>query len=180
MDQLDDTTDLAELLGLVATGDEVALARLWHAVAPILLGLCLKLLRRRHAAEDALQESFVRIWHKAGQYDPALGRPLSWMATVARNVALDQLRRERHRGETDLEEAEVLPAPTEASLGLDLTRTDLAHCLDQLPATQRLAILLAYYRGMTHQELAQALGAPLGTVKSWVRRGLSNLKDCLG
>ena len=73
-----------------------------------------------------------------------------------------------------------LPAPTEASLGLDLTRTDLAHCLDQLPATQRLAILLAYYRGMTHQELAQALGAPLGTVKSWVRRGLSNLKDCLG
>jgi RNA polymerase sigma factor (sigma-70 family) len=173
-----DTPPLAADLAAVALGDEAALRRLWDAAAPTLLGLCLRLVRRRAVAEDLLQESFVRIWRKAHQYDPALGDPLGWMAAVTRNIALDHLRRARVRGETGLEEASGAAAH-EALAELDFSRADLQRCIDRLPEKQKQAILLAYYRGMTHIELAEALGAPLGTVKSWVRRALIDLKDCL-
>lgn len=172
--------DLSAELAAIAQGDEAALRRVWDRAAPTLLGLCLRLMRRRHAAEDVLQESFVRIWRKAHRYDPALGAPLAWMAVVTRRVALDHLRRQRGRSEAELDPGDLAPPASEDPLtGLDVGATDLARCLDRLPPMQRRAILLAYYRGMTHSELALALGAPLGTVKSWVRRGLVELKECL-
>jgi RNA polymerase sigma-70 factor (ECF subfamily) len=173
--------DLAADLEATARGDEMAFRRLWDAAAPTLLGLCVHILRRRAAAEDVLQESFVRIWRKAHRYDRTLGCPQGWMAAVARNAALDHLRRERGRGETSLEEHEHAPIAEEDLLpeGLDLSASDLGRCLKGLPATQRRAILLAYYRGMTHAELADVLAVPLGTAKSWVRRGLIGLKECL-
>lgn len=172
--------DLSAELAAIAKGDEAALRRVWDRAAPTLLGLCLRLMRRRHAAEDVLQESFVRIWRKAHHYDPTLGEPLAWMAAVTRRVALDHLRRQRGRSETELDERALAPSASDDPLtGLDLAATDVARCLERLPSMQRRAILLAYYQGMTHSELASALGAPLGTVKSWVRRGLVDLKECL-
>jgi RNA polymerase sigma-70 factor, ECF subfamily len=172
--------DLSAEMAAIASGDEAALRRVWDRAAPMLLGLCLRLMRRRHAAEDVLQESFVRIWRKAHRYDATLGEPLAWMAAVTRRVALDHLRRQRGRSEAELDERDgAAPASDDPLTGLDLAATDLARCLDRLPPMQRRAILLAYYQGMTHSELASALGAPLGTVKSWVRRGLVGLKECL-
>jgi RNA polymerase sigma-70 factor (ECF subfamily) len=173
-----DPVSLAADLEAVAAGDEAALRRLWDAAAPTLFSLSLRLTGRRTAAEDALQESFVRIWRKAHRYDRALGDPLGWMAAVTRNVALDQLRRPHARREVTLEDggprAEVA---TQVDLGL--ADADLRRCLECLPDMQRSAILLAYYRGLTHIEIAAALGAPLGTVKSWIKRGLNELKNCL-
>lgn len=173
-----DTASLVADLEAVASGDESALRRLWDAASPTLFGFGLRLMRRRAAAEDVLQESFVRIWRKAHQYDPTLGDPLGWMAAVTRNVALDHLRRARVRDETGLQEADRA-AGAENMTGLDFHRVDLQRCIDRLSEKQKQAIQLAYYRGMTHTELAEALGAPLGTVKSWIRRALDNLKDCL-
>lgn len=176
---MEQPADLARELEAVTKGDEEAFRRLWQAAAPVLLALCLRLLRRRPAAEDALQECFVRVWRNAHRYDRALGEPLAWMAAIARNVALDQLRRERGRAEASLEDGGIERAADALPDRLDLDGTDLARCLDRLPPMQRRAILLAYYRGLTHSELAEALGVPLGTAKSWVRRGLIGLKDCL-
>lgn len=178
---MSEPVDLATELEAVAAGDEEAFRRLWATAAPSLFGLCLRLMRRRHAAEDALQESFVRIWRKAHRYDRGLGDPLAWMAAVTRNVALDHLRRERGRAETELDEVEAdrQVLDEDAFADLDFAGPDLARCLDRLPSMQRRAVLAAYYQGMTHSELAAALGVPLGTAKSWVRRGLIELKDCL-
>jgi RNA polymerase sigma-70 factor (ECF subfamily) len=175
---MQDTAPLAADLAAVASGDEAALRRLWEAAAPTLLGLSLRLMRRRAAAEDVLQESFVRIWRKAHRYDPALGDALGWMAAVTRNVALDHLRRDRARGETGLDEIGDI-APEVEVAALDLTSTDLGRCIDRLPDRQKQAIVLAYFRGMTHMEMARVLNVPLGTVKSWVRRALIDLKYCL-
>lgn len=177
-DKMSERAELAADLEAVAGGDEDALRRLWDAAGASLFGLCLRLMRRRHAAEDVLQESFVRIWQQAHRYDPARGDPFGWMAAVTRNVALDHLRRERSRGDAELEEldpelaAAPLPDPAHAD-------PDLARCLERLAPMQRRAILLAYYQGLTHTELATTLDVPLGTVKSWVRRGLLDLRECL-
>lgn len=173
-----DPASLAADLQAVAAGDETALRRLWDAAAPTLFALCLRLMRRRAAAEDVLQESFVRIWRKAHQYDAALGDPLGWMAAVTRNVALDHLRRPHARREVPADDDEPLPT-ADPRADLRPPDTDLHRCLERLPERQRAAIVLAYYRGLTHIEIASALGAPLGTVKSWIRRGLTELKDCL-
>jgi len=130
-----DPVSLAADLEAVAAGDEAALRRLWDAAAPTLFSLSLRLTGRRTAAEDALQESFVRIWRKAHRYDRALGDPLGWMAAVTRNVALDQLRRPHARREVTLEDggprAEVA---TQVDLGL--ADADLRRCLECLPDMQ--------------------------------------------
>ena len=121
------TADLAATLEAVAGGDEDAFRQLWDAASPRLYALCLRLMRRRHAAEDVLQESFVRIWQKAHLYDRRLGEPFGWMAALTRNVALDQLRRERSRAaEAELEEGLADQAAEDAPLSdLDFVGTDL-------------------------------------------------------
>ena len=173
-----DTAPFAADLEAVAVGDEAALLRLWEKAGPTLYGLSLRLMRRHAAADDVLQESFVRIWRKAHQYDRALGDALGWMAAVTRNVALDHLRHERGRAEQELDEGRDHDALHQ--LGeLDFARADLQRCIDRLSEQQKRAIVLAYFRGMTHIEIAEVLNAPLGTVKSWVRRALIELKECL-
>ncbi len=174
---------LTELLRASGAGDSAAFARVYQLSAPRLYPIALRLLRRREAAEEILQEAYVLIWRKAAQYDPGRGRPLTWMAAVVRNRAIDRLRAEKREPRNPVEwdeAAEVLADPMSAAPMESLPDTvAVRQCLKGLQDNQRAAILLAYYYGMTHEELSARLAAPLGTVKSWVRRGLLQLKGCL-
>lgn len=169
-------SDLADDLAAVARGDEAALRRVWDRAAPMLLGMCLKVLRRRDLAEDTLQDVFVRIWQKAGTYDRAMGEPLAWMAVLTRNAALDRLRRQRR----EADRLAPLAEPDAAGwVAFDDAPPEVGKYLEMLDENARKALLLAYWGGLTHSELARALGVPLGTAKSWVRRALAELKDRL-
>jgi RNA polymerase sigma-70 factor (ECF subfamily) len=174
---------LAELLAATAGGDRAAFHQLYHLSSPRLFGTALCLLRRRELAEEVVQEAFVSIWHKARQYRSERGNALAWMTRIVRNRAIDRLRAERREPHEVASLDEVSEARLE-SVGAGVASRDhgegsLRDCLEQLKNAQQDSIVLAYYYGLTHEELAARLDAPLGTVKSWVRRGLLQLKDCL-
>ncbi|WP_333840745.1 sigma-70 family RNA polymerase sigma factor [Pelomicrobium sp.] len=174
---------LAQLLARCALRDEGALERLYRLTAPRLFALALRMLRRRDWAEDVLQDCFLAVWRHAADYRPERGEALAWMAAILRNRALDWLR--RVDPETPLEEEtfpqppmDEHPGPLERMLSSAAARA-LQECLARLQPCQRQAIAFAYYQGLTHEELAQRLGEPLGTVKTWIRRGLEQLRRCL-
>jgi RNA polymerase sigma-70 factor (ECF subfamily) len=176
---------LTQLLAAVSGGDQRAFAQLYEACSAHLFGLLLRILQRRDWAEEALQDCFLKIWQKSETYEPARGAPLTWLSTIARYRALDLLRMKRPEVELP-EEGEEPPLaladpsqdPVDRAIeGEGLGR--LRDCMRGLQEEQRRSVLLAYYEGYTHQELAQAMQAPLGTVKSWVRRGLTRLRECL-
>ncbi len=175
--------DLGSLLAGAAEGDRAAFAELYQLTGRRLFPIALRLLRQREAAEEALQEAYLTIWRRAGHYSPDRGKPIAWMATIVRNQAIDRLRREKTRGRGTVEwdeaaEAEIAGKSLESDLPYDVSAT-VRHCVEGLQENYRKVILLAYYQGLTQEELAARLDAPLGTVKSWVRRGLSQLKDCV-
>lgn len=177
---------LDRLLAATAAGDAQAFRRLYEQASPHLLGLLIRILQRRDWAEEALQDCFLRVWQKAESYTPARGAPMTWLMSVARYRALDLLRMKRPEVELP-EEGEETPMLFAADEGSDPQARAaeaqgvdrLSGCLKHLPDEQRRSVLLAYYEGYTHQELARAMKAPLGTVKSWVRRGLATLRSCL-
>jgi RNA polymerase sigma-70 factor (ECF subfamily) len=175
--------ELGVLLQRTAGGDRAAFAAAYRAMAPQLFGLALRMLRQRDLAEDVLQEVFVIIWNKAAGFDPAKGSAQAWMATILRNRCLDRLR--TRRPETSIEEAPAAadwadPAagPLDRALSSAAAKA-LGRCLEQLEHGPRNAILRVYFEGLTHAEIAAKTSTPPGTVKSWVRRGLMRLKDCL-
>ncbi|WP_124381910.1 RNA polymerase sigma factor [Ralstonia sp. SET104] len=180
--------ELAALLQRIGVGDRDALRTLYARSAPKLFGLALRILVRKDWAEDVLQESFVNIWRHAGDYRPHMAAPMTWMTAIVRNRALDCLRRqhaERVQESVPLDEtcAEALvdhaPGPADIALAGQQARA-LAECIKRLDPKQREIVTLAYLRDLSHNELAQALSLPLGTVKSWMRRGLERLRECLG
>ena len=180
---MDDQKELTLLLLETAQRDARAFRRLYDLASPRLLSSALRILRNRPLAEEALQESFISIWRNAARYDPLAGAPMTWMTAIVRNRALDLLRR---RGETasasteDLDEAAIGANPSAEQAVLDMEMNeDLRRCLSRLEAAQRQALVLAYAHGLSHAELAAHLARPLGTVKSWVRRGLAALKQCI-
>jgi RNA polymerase sigma-70 factor (ECF subfamily) len=184
---VDDLLDPAVLSGLLARSalkDQQAFAELYRRSSSKLLGVALRILRRQDWAEDVLQESFVNIWHHAQDYTQARSAPMTWMTSIVRNRSLDWLRRPREETPDDFElmldhTSDDRPGPLERLTdSADAKR--LARCLEQLEPSQRQTIALAFYHGLTHSELAEHLKAPLGTVKTWVRRGLEQLKSCLG
>lgn len=164
-----------------ARGEREALRRLFKLEAGRLLGVAYRILRRHDLAEEAVQETFVRIWRFAHQFDPDKGSSQTWMNAILRNQALSILRqsdREQPEEPRRLEiraDAETLD---DAWTGLAET-SELRRCLGQLDDDKRQGILMAYVLGYTHGEIAGRLGAPLGTVKAWVRRGLKSLRECL-
>jgi len=177
----------ATLIGLlerVAREDADALRALYELTSSKLFGLALRILVKREWAEEVLQESFVNIWRFAADYRAGLSAPMTWMAAIVRNRALDHLRRV-NVVETEWSEAldDQLPAfgpgPAEISLMSEQAR-QLALCMERLDPNQRQAVSLAYLRDQSHSEVAASLRVPLGTVKSWIRRGLDKLKTCLG
>jgi RNA polymerase sigma-70 factor, ECF subfamily len=175
--------ELTELLAACSLNDQKAFARLYQMTSANLYGVVLRILNREAWADDCLQEAFVKIWNNAESYRSYLAAPMTWMMTIARNQALDQLRRRRREvieSDSDGFKEEVDPAP----LPLDrLDQSDeggrLKACLDQLNENQRQIIALAYFKGLTHEELAKRTDVPLGTVKTWIRRGLEQLRMCL-
>lgn len=174
------TEILTGLLTATGRGDRGAFTRLYRLASAKLFGLLLRILKDEAAAEDCLQEVFLAVWRHAGRYDPGQAAPMTWLTVIARHRALDRLRRVQPVLSLDSVDEALLgshPDPVEAGAG-GMT-TQLNRCLDELVAAQRECLLLAYTEGLTQPELATRLAIPLGTVKTWVRRGLEQLRNCL-
>ena len=175
--------DIETALARCAKGEEAALRLLYETEAGRMLGVAMRLLRRRALAEEAVQDAFVLIWRKASTFDPAKGSGLTWIYTVLRNRALNILRDESRTELRDSpvgEEVEDERDSPETAM-LKLSDADaLRACLEKLEPKRRSAILLAYVQGLSHGELAGRLDQPLGTIKSWIRRSMMSLKECLG
>lgn len=175
---------LAALLSRCVLQDQEAFAALYEASSAKLFGVAVRITRRRDWAEEVLQESFVKIWHHAGSYDSAKSAPMTWMTAIVRNRALDWLRRPQEVRTSEEQEAMLNAIPDEGPGPEDLVSLaaqarKLHECMQHLSNDQRRSITLAFFNGLSHGELAEKLGKPLGTVKTWIRRGLDRLKGCL-
>jgi len=175
---------LADLLARVTLFDQQAFAELYRLTSSHLYAVALRILRESGAAEEVLQESYVNIWHHAGSYVAAKSQPLTWLTSIVRNRCLDQMRRREVDTVTidDEEQGMMLADDRPTPMDLLLSSADalaVKGCVELLEAGQKQAIALAFYQGLSHSELARHLRQPLGTVKSWVRRGLERLKACL-
>lgn len=177
--------DYEAALGACARGDRQALRRLYDQECPRLLGVALRIVRERQAAEDVVHDAFVRIWTKAGSFDARRGSARGWMYTVVRHLALDFVRGSGH--EVHVSDETMLESEAKASLHAGMTDALELHanlgrlrdCLTQLDANQRNSILHAYVDGCSHSEIAELLKSPLGTVKAWIKRGLGALRNCM-
>ncbi|MEO9135753.1 MAG: sigma-70 family RNA polymerase sigma factor [Casimicrobiaceae bacterium] len=182
------SAQLAELLARVALGDQRAFANLYRQASAHLYGIAVRIVRDGAIAEEILQEAFVRVWHHAATYDAAKSQPITWLTSIVRNRCLDHLRR-REVDTVTLANHEDNDAPawdppsdTPTPIELLLAGADarsVRECVDTLDAGPKQAIALAFFHGLSHGELAEHLREPLGTVKSWVRRGLEKLRRCL-
>src|SRR6202046_4721863 len=174
--------DLSNLLSRIATRDAAAFAALYKQTNAKLYGVVARILTRGDAAADALQEVYVRIWEKAGEFDPLKGSPLAWMAAIARNRALDEVRRVRPVSLEDQPEG-FEPAAEEidplAARERSERLTALVNCLKTLEEEKRSVVLLAYYRGLSREALSKRFGRPVPTIKTWLHRSLAQLRDCL-
>lgn len=176
-----DADELRHLLAQCALGDRRAFETLYRKASARLFAVALRCMGHRDHAEDVLQEAFVRIWNSASQYDAGLSAPMTWMVSITRNKAIDQLRKHREEPLSD-EQAMALSDPTPSAheqLETHRDATALQRCLDTLEGMQRQSIVTAYFQGASHSELVTRLAAPLGTVKSWIRRGMERLRRCL-
>jgi RNA polymerase sigma factor (sigma-70 family) len=178
---------LMALIDRVGQRDEAALRLLYDTASPRLYGLALRVLRQREWAEDALQEAFVTIWRVAGDYRSSLSPPMAWMGLIVRSRSLDLLRRhtaERGPLTQEFDEAMSETMASDAANPMDMADASeqawaLHLCLQQLEGRQREVVSLAYLRDLSHGELASQLKLPLGTIKTWIRRGLEKLRVCM-
>ena len=177
-------SDLAKALSDVGRGNRSAFAEVYNRTSAKLFGVCLRILGNRSEAEEALQETYLNVWRKAEAFDPARSSPITWLAALARNKSIDRLRAGGGRLAEPLEDEVLAVADPAASAFEKLEVRDetrvLAGCIEELEARQSAAIRKAFFGGATYAELAAWEGVPLGTMKSWVRRGLVRLKECLG
>lgn len=162
--------------------DQDAFSLLYRATSPQIFGVLLGMLKNRAMAEDALQETFVKLWNNASAYNNNKGEPLTWMISIARYRALDLLR--KHKTKNKYEdlfsvESEYLSSATHYDSAPTDNTKDLDRCLDRLQKHARQSIVMAYCEGYTHEELSLRLDAPIGTVKSWIRRSLKRLQECM-
>ncbi len=194
-DWSDRSHDLSRLLARTSLGDRAAFATLYERTSSHLFAVVLRIHRDRAQAEDILQEVYVNVWRAASSFDAAQSQPLTWLTSIARNRAIDGLRRARTQPQLrtvgpsvegrDAEDEDVYdtmaddaPGPLEL-LSRAAESRSLAACMDKLSALQRQSVALAFFQGLSHAEVAEQLKQPLGTVKSWVRRALMTLKGCL-
>ena len=178
---LTDTDPLRPLLAQCALGNRQAFETLYRSASPRLHGVALRFLGRSDLAEDVLQEAFVRIWYNASRYEPHLAAPMTWMVNITRNLAIDQLRKRREHPLADGQQEAMVDEGPSAHDQLDRERQARAlnRCLDSLDGMQRQSISVAYFQGLSCAELAEHLAATLGSVKSWIRRGMERLRRCL-
>jgi RNA polymerase sigma-70 factor, ECF subfamily len=178
IDTLPPEIELAQLLQRCAAEDGAAFRTLYDKTSPILFARLLRMLRRRSVAEEVLQDVYVRIWQRASQFEAHRGRALAWMVTIARYCAIDLMRRERMTLVSDDSLAE-LPDEAGTEAGGIEKPNNFDFCIAQLNDKTRACLTLAFVEGRSHDEIAQITTNPLGSVKSWIRRGLLALKECL-
>lgn len=173
--------ELQELLQRCAAADAAALKRLYELASPLLFACLTRILRRRALAEEALQDVFVSIWQRAGQFQATRGRPMAWMITIARYRAIDLLRHERAApvAVPDLPDTADVEGEQRTQNAWMPASKLLERCLALLTERQRSCLELAYVGGNSHEDIARLTGNPLGTVKSWIRRALQSLRQCL-
>jgi RNA polymerase sigma-70 factor (ECF subfamily) len=174
--------DISDLLARVAKRDREAFARLYTATSAKLLGTTLRILKRRDLAEEVLQEVFVKIWDRAGEFESNRSSPITWMCAIARNRALDEIRRKRPDSLEDHPEYLNLASNDEAALDKLLrgeTGQQLADCLSKLEPDKAKMVVLAYCEGLSRDELGQHYDQPVNTIKTWLRRALLQLRTCL-
>ena len=177
------TEDISRLLQRVARRDRAAFAEIYQATSPKLYGIILRILHRRDISDEVLQEVYVKIWERAGDFNPERASPITWMAAIARNRALDEVRRKHPVSIEDHPEVKDYAAEDELALATVLRGEDgqrLTDCLARLEPDRRQMVLLAYCDGLSRDELAAKYGRPVNTIKTWLRRSLAQLKGCLG
>jgi RNA polymerase sigma factor (sigma-70 family) len=186
-----DPQQLRRWLEAVARQDRDAFRRLYETAAPKLLGFAVRILSKRELAEEVLQESFVSIWNHASGYQASLASPMTWMATIVRNKAFDLLRNTDHAPEIDatsfpddslqrlIDSMESAAQSPGEALQMSESAVALARCLQRLEGSHRQAIVMAFYHDLSHSEVAEQMKLPIGTVKTWIRRGLESLRLCL-
>lgn len=175
------TADIEAMIQRTALRDRQAFAALYDATSAKLFGICLSVLRDRAEAEEVLQDVYVRVWQKADSYAVTGHSPMTWLITVARNLSIDQLRRRKVRT-ADLDEvaeiADARPGP-EAAAVAQSERARIATCLGELPSDRADAVRRAYLLGETYADLAARFDVPLNTMRTWLRRSLMSLRECL-
>lgn len=173
--------ELVELLGAVAAGERSALAAVYARTSAKLYGICLRMMGSEADAQDVLHDVYLTVWRNADRFDPAKASPITWLAAITRNKAIDRLRQRRAVLEPDGAAAELADEGPSALdvIVEDQERKRLARCLEQIDERARNVIRSAFFRGATYAELAAEQEVPLGTMKSWIRRGLISLRGCL-
>jgi RNA polymerase sigma-70 factor (ECF subfamily) len=172
---------IEELIARTALRDRDAFAALYDATSAKLFGICLRVLKTRAEAEECLQDVYLRIWNKADRYAVTGHSPMTWLITIARNIAVDRLRA-RRPGEVDMDEAGDLAAPGAGPEAAAIARSEarrIADCLDELPAERAGAVRAAYLDGAAYKDLAARYDVPLNTMRTWLRRSLMSLRECL-
>ena len=176
-------TELVWLLGAVARGDETAFEQLYEATRAKLYGLLLRILGKPALAEEVMHETYLKIWNMADRFDPATASPITWMVAIARNRAIDIVRK---RGDVSVDEepgaiepAAEAPAPlARREMTAELKR--LLSCLGRLDPEKQRIVLLAYYSGWSRDQLAAKLDIPVNTIRTWLRRSLLEIRECMG
>jgi RNA polymerase sigma-70 factor, ECF subfamily len=175
--------ELVWLLAAVAKGDEVAFERLYQATRAKLYGVVLRILRRADLADEVMQETYFKVWSSAGQFDPAVASPITWMLAIARNRAIDLVRRKSERSIEEEPEAMEIAADTPDPLATREMNEQLKRllaCMGRLDEERRRLVLLAYYTGWSREQLAAEFDKPVNTIKTWLRRALFDIRECLG
>jgi RNA polymerase sigma-70 factor (ECF subfamily) len=173
--------EIEALIAKVALGNRVAFSRLYDVTSGKLLAVCLRVLNERAAAEDAMQEVFIKVWKNADRYQVTGHSPMTWLITIARNTAVDRLRaRKVDRDIADFSERIAAPgiSPEQSAVAASESK-QIMRCLDELERDRRDAITGAYLRGLSYKELSDQFDVPLNTMRTWLRRGLVALRECM-
>ena len=175
--------ELVWLLAAVAKGDQAAFERLYSATRAKLYGVLLRILGKPELADDVMQETYLKVWKMAGKFDPTIASPITWMVAIARNRAIDIVRKKADVSVEDLPEAmgvaaEAPPPLARREMTEELRR--LLSCLGKLDPEKQRIVLLAYYSGWSCEQLAQKLDIPVNTIKTWLRRSLLEIRECMG
>jgi RNA polymerase sigma-70 factor, ECF subfamily len=175
--------ELVWLLAAVAKGDRVAFERLYAATRAKLYGVVLRILRRGDLADEVMQETYLKIWTSAGQFNPAVATPITWMVAIARNRAIDLLRKKSELSIEEESDAMDVAAETPDPLAVRVLSDELKRllaCLGKLDPDRQRLVLLAYYSGSSREQLAAQFNKPVNTIKTWLRRSLIEIRECLG
>ena len=173
---------LAEELAKCARGEQKALKQLYQRTSAKLFAVILRILKDKELSEDCLQQVYIKIWQASSSYNREIAAPMTWMNTIARNMALDYIRKRQREPQLDNDALDIQMDPgasQEQMLSAGQDSQAIHRCLETLNDNQKRCLELSYFDGLTHQRLSEHLDVPIGTVKTWIRRGLMRLKECM-